>query len=87
MHGLKACLLITAGLLLAGCTTTPETHDPGDPLESFNREVFAMNQSFDHAFLLPVARGYVDVVPEPARNGVHNFVTNLNALRWSSPTT
>ncbi len=38
-----------------------------------------MNQDFDHAVLLPTARAYVDVVPDPARDGVHNFLDNLNA--------
>jgi phospholipid-binding lipoprotein MlaA len=52
--------------------------DPGDPWESWNRQVFDMNQHFDHAVLKPVAETYVDVVPEPARDGLHNFLSNLD---------
>lgn len=70
-------------LLAAGCASAPEDNsqlqtDPGDPWESWNRQVFAMNQRFDDALLKPVAETYVDVVPEPAREGVHNFLTNLD---------
>jgi phospholipid-binding lipoprotein MlaA len=54
-------------------------NDAGDPLEGWNRQVFAMNKNFDHALLKPVAEAYVAVVPETARTGVHNFITNLNS--------
>lgn len=36
-----------------------------------------MNKRVDHAILKPTAEAYVAVVPEPARNGVHNFLSNL----------
>jgi len=79
-----AALMVALGLVVAGCATTADTNsqvqtDPDDPLESWNRQVFAMNQQFDHLFLKPTAEAYVAVVPEPARDGVHNFLTNLDA--------
>jgi phospholipid-binding lipoprotein MlaA len=33
----------------------------------------------DHVVMRPVTRGYRTVVPEFARDGVHNFLTNLNS--------
>jgi len=68
-------------VFLAGCASDTQTagSDPTDPLESWNRQVFALNQSFDSSVLKPTAEAYVDVVPEPARNGVHNFLVNLDS--------
>jgi phospholipid-binding lipoprotein MlaA len=79
-----AALTMALGLVLAGCASTPENNsqvqtDPGDPLESWNRQVFAMNANFDRTVLKPTAEAYVAVVPEPARAGVHNFLSNLNS--------
>jgi len=78
-----AALTIALGLVVAGCATTTDTNsqvqtDPDDPLEGWNRQIFAMNQQFDHVLLKPTAEAYVAVVPEFARDGVHNFLTNLN---------
>ncbi len=84
MRGSCALIVVALGLVASGCSNVPGSGaanqtDPNDPWESWNRQVFAMNQTVDHAVLLPVARTYVDVVPEPARVGVHNFLDNLNA--------
>jgi phospholipid-binding lipoprotein MlaA len=76
-----ATLAVVFCLFAAGCAGTTGTnagHDPSDPLESWNRQIFAMNKSFDHAVLKPTAEAYVAVVPGPARTGVHNFLTNLD---------
>lgn len=72
---------IVFALAVSGCASGPttNTNNPDDPLESWNRQVFTMNMKFDHAVLRPVARAYVDVVPEPARQGVHNFLNNLDS--------
>lgn len=37
-----------------------------------------MNRKVDHAVLKPVAQAYVAGVPEPARDGIHNFLVNLD---------
>jgi phospholipid-binding lipoprotein MlaA len=64
-------------LLLGGCATGP---NPRDPLENFNRKVYAFNERVDKAVLKPVARGYVAVVPALARRGVTNFFNNVDMI-------
>ena len=48
-----------------------------DPLEPFNRAMFHFNDKLYFWVLKPVAQGYNQVVPEPARVGVKNFFSNL----------
>jgi len=78
MRGFFAAVGAVAALFLSGCATAPDPSGANDPYESFNRKVFDLNRDVDRAVLKPVAQTYVDVVPEPAREGVHNFVTNLD---------
>lgn len=68
-----------AGLavLTTGCATS---NTPGDPLEAFNRVVFGFNEGVDQAIVKPVARGYVAVVPEPARYCVSNVFANIEDI-------
>ena len=69
-------LLLAAGTL-CGCAAGP---NPRDPMEPFNRKVYAFNDTVDKAVLKPVAKGYVAVVPEMARRGVTNFFNNLGMI-------
>ncbi len=64
---------------LQGCATRQQP----DPFENLNREVFAFNETVDENVLQPVARGYVNVTPEPVRIGVRNFFNNLRDV-WST---
>jgi phospholipid-binding lipoprotein MlaA len=70
--------VLLAGIL-AGCTTrAPESLAQNDPLEPMNRASFNVNLKLDKYIAKPIAKGYVAVVPEPARDGIHNFLTNLD---------
>ena len=51
---------------------------PGDPVEAVNEVAFSAAQSVDNAFAAPIARGYKRVIPEPIRDGLQNFLNNLN---------
>jgi phospholipid-binding lipoprotein MlaA len=56
----------------------PDASNPsGDPLEKMNRAVFDRNQRFNHSVVYPVAKAYIDTVPESVRNSVENFAQNL----------
>lgn len=60
--------------LLSGCASTGVAKDP---LEGYNRAMFAFNDGIDRAVLRPVAQGYADVVPGTLRTGVSNFYGNI----------
>ncbi len=79
--GMAALLAATA---LSGCATPPT--DPAqraefdrinDPLEPMNRAIFDFNQALDKNAIRPVAVAYRDVVPEFARDGIHNAFQNF----------
>lgn len=65
----------------AAAASPPKTgthwHAPGDPLEKFNRRMFAIHQTLDRAVIRPAAMGYKHAVPRPVRSGLRNFFSNL----------
>jgi phospholipid-binding lipoprotein MlaA len=76
---LRKALLLLALVAIGGCATTGEG-DPRDPLEPMNRAVYRFNDEVDKAIARPVATVYRDVVPEPLRNYVRNFFSNIGDL-------
>jgi len=71
---------LTLTLALGGCSTpSAESLAQNDPWEKTNRDVFDFDVKMDHVVLRPITKGYRAVMPEFARDGVHNFVTNLNS--------
>jgi len=50
-----------------------------DPVQSFNRAMFAFNDAVDRALIRPLAIGYRAVLPKRIRIGVNNFFNNLRA--------
>ena len=75
-------LLGAASLLIpaAALASDPAGADPRDPWESYNRAVFAFNNSLDAVLLKPAARAYDAAVPEPIDRGVSNFFANLGEV-------
>lgn len=81
---LAAGLLAMAAVAQDGAPVEPrqlqtQTGAINDPLEDVNRLTFDVNNFFDRNLLRPVAIAYRDVVPEFARNGVRNFLDNLES--------
>jgi phospholipid-binding lipoprotein MlaA len=76
---------LVLGLLMstAALAHAQADRDPRDPLEPWNRGVFAFNEAIDAAVLAPVARGYRAVVPQPVRTMVSNFFGNFGDA-WST---
>lgn len=70
-------LAIAAVGLLAGCASSG---NPKDPIEGFNRAMFAFNEGLDSAIIKPVASGYDAALPSPVRTGVTNFFGNIADL-------
>lgn len=67
---------LALALALAGCAPAPFPPLEVDPFEESNRQAHNVNKSIDHAAFGPTARAYGAYVPEPARNGVTNFVNH-----------
>ena len=79
---LKISILAALGasfLLTACATKDPEAIAQNDPWEPTNRAIFDFDIQVDHAVARPVAKFYRSAVPEPAREGIHNALTNLNS--------
>lgn len=77
---ISIAILLCAGLTLAGCATKdPASLAQNDPWEPTNRAVFDFDIKLDNAVAKPAAVFYRSAVPEPAREGVHNALDNLNA--------
>jgi phospholipid-binding lipoprotein MlaA len=68
-------LVFLLGLSAGGCATTSSPDN--DPLEGYNRVMTKVNLQLDDKLLVPVAKGYRKVTPEPVRNGIRNFFRNL----------
>lgn len=77
----KVLPILVAASALTACTTTNVGTDrlaERDPLEGFNRGVYAVNRGVDKVVLKPVTQVYRAVTPKPARQGVSNFFANLS---------
>jgi phospholipid-binding lipoprotein MlaA len=68
-------LPLLALVLLAGCAIAKPRTD--DPLEKYNREIYAFNDSLDKAVVRPVAVGYRKVTNPPVRRSISDFFTNI----------
>lgn len=76
--GLKTALIVVAlSAALGGCATSGNQKDP---VEGFNRAMFAVNEGLDTVLIKPVAQGYDAVLPAPVRTGVTNFFGNIADL-------
>ena len=77
----RACV----GCLVAGAIslTGPVFADDAvhDPLEGFNRAMFAVNEGLDTVVVKPVAQAYDFVTPLPVRAGVGDFFGNIADVR------
>ena len=78
-------MAIAASFVMAACSSTQAQKagsDPEvgiqDPMEGYNRAIFAFNDGLDQAVAAPVARGYRAAVPKGIRNSVRNFLRNLH---------
>lgn len=54
-----------------------------DPFEQINRKIYKFNMKLDQYILLPIARTYKKVVPNPVQSGVTQFFRNLS-MPWTA---
>ncbi|HKM71899.1 MAG TPA: VacJ family lipoprotein [Stellaceae bacterium] len=80
-------LLFALAVILSGCATQSNNPQPGvaeeedfnDPFEDTNRKIFDFNQLVDRNVLVPVAKAYRTVLPDPVRDSLRDFLRNLRA--------
>jgi len=72
--------LVASFVALSACG--PAQLPPGDSIadrdETQNRAMHEFNLALDRAVVGPASRGYGNAVPEPVRQGVNNFASNLS---------
>jgi phospholipid-binding lipoprotein MlaA len=73
---MQAMSLVVAALAVTGCSTV-QTPSKEDPWEGFNRTMFTVNDKLDQYALKPVAQGYQRITPQPIRDSVTNFFSNI----------
>ena len=89
MSTLRRTSMLLVGLLaVSACATRPPASEPealadnqaaNDPIEPFNRAMYAVNDGLDTVLLRPAAKAYQFVVPQPVRTGVRNVLANLRS--------
>ena len=72
----RLSLALLTAAVVSGCAHSP-SYDPLDPLERANRAVFTFNAATDTYVIRPIAKGYTRIVPDFARSGIRNFLSNL----------
>src|SRR5271167_731534 len=80
-------LCVILALMSSGCATGSGNTQQGaageedfnDPFEDTNRKIFDFNQFVDRTALVPVAKAYRIVLPDPVRDSVRDFLYNLRA--------
>jgi len=83
MNNPRAALTMVAAslalLVTSGCATDAH-RTPGDPFEPANRAIYKFNDVLDRTIAKPVAKGYQKVTPQPLRQAVTNFFSNLGDI-------
>ncbi|KAF1014355.1 MAG: VacJ family lipoprotein [Burkholderia sp.] len=71
-------LAVAAVAAMSGCAATVQTTPTkGDPFEGFNRTMYKFNDTVDTYTLKPVAKAYQWAVPQPVRDSVTHFFSNI----------
>lgn len=77
LHSMIKLITIVMILLLQACASVEGPADENDPLESYNRAMYAFNDGFDTYLHRPVAEVYDDYTPKPIKSGIANFFSNV----------
>lgn len=80
-----AVVSLAIALAVGGCARQGDdiaaatAEEANDPIEVFNRHVFAINDAIDTFVIRPAAVTYRDGVPDPIKEAVRNFLDFLRA--------
>src|SRR3989338_4383343 len=64
---------------LTDCAKNPDP-SANDPLEGYNRAMFAFNQDIDHLTVRPLAKVYNTITPAPLQKGITNVFDNVDEI-------
>jgi phospholipid-binding lipoprotein MlaA len=73
----RALALFPLILMLAGCAVGP---NKDDPLEPWNRAMYAINEPIDTNIVQPFIKAYTEYVPRPLRLAISNVFNNIDDL-------
>lgn len=76
---LSFALVSTIALSACASNNDMTQQDIYDPLEPYNRAVFAINDGLDTALLNPLTEVYRFVVPDPFRVAISNFLSHIKS--------
>lgn len=80
-HTASILLLAAALMIPTGCSSKRmKSPHADDPFEGMNREIYAFNTGADKFLIKPVAAVYHFALPEPLRQSVTNFFSNVNDI-------
>lgn len=82
MKYLRILSFLSLSVVIAACAGNPP--NPYDPYAGYNKPVHSMNTAFDNAIAKPVAKSYVKIFPQVARDGVGNALSNLADTRYAA---
>lgn len=68
--------ILFVAVTLSACAGRAPLDGDNDPYETFNRKMFAVEQTLDQYVVEPVAKGYL-YVPQPVRRATRNVLNNL----------
>src|SRR3990167_378409 len=71
--------IVLTSMGLTGCVRKPDP-TANDPLEGYNRAMFAFNQDVDHLAIRPVAWVYSKVTPPLLQSGITNVFNNVDEI-------
>lgn len=75
----RSGVMAAVALAVLFIASAARAQEANDPLEPVNRAVFGFNLFVDEWVFEPVARAYRFVAPEPVRQSVSNFLSNLRS--------
>ena len=75
--------LLVAVIFAAGCASVTPDPEVDDPHESFNRSSYEFSDTLDRAVVVPVARTYLNITPDPVHQSILNIFQNLRTVASS----
>ncbi len=72
--------IVGAALFATGCATTSGSARSDDPIEPWNRAMFAIHQPIQDNVIRPATQAYVDYVPYVIRQPISNVFNNIDDL-------